>query len=540
LALVAHLGSTHNTIGAASPTTAATKTTNMAPSRHRGGRILPHQRDTNDVAPLLGANLDLQNDEFERQSNEIAELAMANKTRRDYRCRIMRIANFWKKINPEYYAIGVIKVSESDLENPSKFYFGQYKEDLVYTGLNVVMVKQHLMSTMKKENGKVKSLQDVRKYKDTIIWGAKIAGQRLPTSFYEEIDAHIASYKKLYIKAKKEGDVDEREADPIPITLYQSMLKWAIESNNIFVWFWTLSQWNCMARCASIDPLAFHNFKTGQDSIICKCDDQKADKTGERLSEKNIYSNPFEWTQCFWTGMGIYAALNCAALSSHERLFLKPDVKEGAASTRCCEQLLSIITNHKNEVLTQMRIDHFNPYGLRKGSATHAVSGTTHAPSLPSIARRGEWSQGMVLDVYWHFASTGDHYLGRILACLLPNSPDFAALPPHFNIPNPLGNEHVKKGMQMLHGPILASYEEASNSPVPMLLRCFACVIYHVDKLMDTMVKIPGHDFNQLSLLHDHQLLAQLKPLVTTDPTEGTMTVAAGIPPHIELAKQAV
>ena len=123
------------------------------------------------------------------------------------------------------------------------------------------------------------------------------------------------------MKAKKDGDVDEREADPIPITLCQSMLRWAVEANNVFVWFWTLSQWNCMARCASIDPLAFHNFKTGQDSIICKYDDQKADKTGERLSEKNIYSNPFEWTQCFWTGMGICAALNSEALSSHERFF---------------------------------------------------------------------------------------------------------------------------------------------------------------------------------------------------------------------------
>ena len=76
-----------------------------------------------------------------------------------------------------------------------------------------------------------------------------------------------------------------------------------------------------MARSASIDPLAFHNFKTGQDSFICKYDDQKADKSGERLSEKNIYANPFEWTQCFWTGMGVYVALNCGAMSSHERLF---------------------------------------------------------------------------------------------------------------------------------------------------------------------------------------------------------------------------
>jgi len=53
----------------------------MAPTRRRGGRILPHQRDTDDLAPLLGADLDLRNDEFERQSNEIAELAMENKTR---------------------------------------------------------------------------------------------------------------------------------------------------------------------------------------------------------------------------------------------------------------------------------------------------------------------------------------------------------------------------------------------------------------------------------------------------------------------------
>jgi len=54
--------------------------------RRRGRRILPHQRDTDDLAPLLRADLDLRNDEFERQSNEIAELAMENKTWRDHRC----------------------------------------------------------------------------------------------------------------------------------------------------------------------------------------------------------------------------------------------------------------------------------------------------------------------------------------------------------------------------------------------------------------------------------------------------------------------
>jgi len=55
---------------------------------------------------------------------------------------------------------------------------------------------------------------------------------------------------------------------------------------------------------------------------------------------------------------------------------------------------------------------------------------------------------------------------------------------------------------------------------------------------MGMMVKFPGHDFAKLLLLHNHQLIAQLKPLVTTDPTEGIMTVATSIPPHIKLANQ--
>jgi len=56
--------------------------------------------------------------------------------------------------------------------------------------------------------------------------------------------------------------------------------------------------------------------------------------------------------------MRIYVAPNCDALASHEQWFSKEGIKEGAASTRCCEQLVTIITKHKNEVLTQMRLDH--------------------------------------------------------------------------------------------------------------------------------------------------------------------------------------
>jgi hypothetical protein len=69
------------------------------------------------------------------------------------------------------------------------------------------------------------------------------------------------------------------------------LLHWAVAENNVFVWFWTLAQWNFMVQSASIGPLSFANFRTGTDSIIVKYDNSKMDKAGEQLSEKNLYAN---------------------------------------------------------------------------------------------------------------------------------------------------------------------------------------------------------------------------------------------------------
>ena len=73
------------------------------------------------------------------------------------------------------------------------------------------------------------------------------------------------------------------------------------------------------------------------------------------------------------------------------------------------------------------------------------MTGTTSSPSLPSIARRGEWSIGSVLDVYWHFGSVGNQYLGQILAGHDPNKENFDVLPPHFTMQDPMGNTKVRR-----------------------------------------------------------------------------------------------
>jgi hypothetical protein len=302
----------------------------------------------------------------------------------------LRIAEFWKKNCPQYYEGGIQEVTENDLNDRTKFYLQRYKFDLKYSGISVDYVLHFLMQNDAKADGKLKSFQDIRKYRDAILWGSKVASEWMPQAFYEKTDIYLEAYKKKFIHEKKAGNVNEYATDPIPMPAYAFLLKWSIETSNVFAWFWTISPWNFMARSASIDPLAFHHFNLGVDSIIGKYDDSKADKIGERLSEKHIYANPLNWHMCWWTGMGIYCSVFAVDLEQHEWLFLRPGVKDGTAAVKFCEQMLGIVGDQEEEIMALMRQDHLNPYGLCKGAATHALLGTTASPSLPSIACRGE------------------------------------------------------------------------------------------------------------------------------------------------------
>jgi hypothetical protein len=53
-------------------------------------------------------------------------------------------------------------------------------------------------------------------------------------------------------------------------------------------------------------------------------------------------------------------------------------VKAGVAAKKYCEQfVVGVVLPDMETLKNHMREASFNPYGLQKGSATHAVSGTT-------------------------------------------------------------------------------------------------------------------------------------------------------------------
>lgn len=270
----------------------------------RGNR----NRPTDDEAPIIGRNAaerDVVDVELVSAVRRTKSMAMAEGTRRDYRKRLSRFVVFLRQ-NKRLYCLegGVRTLSAEERQRETRYMFGA-DSDLVYRGMDTEIILEVFSAFSRLENGKQKSFQDQRKYRDAIMWGAKTANERLPTAFFEATSEYLIAYKKQFAVAKREGRTgDDQATDPIPLPVYKFLLRRAIQTNNMFAWTWTLLQWNCMARSSSIDCLGLHNFSLGVDSIIIKYDESKADKAGERLSEKNIFANPKEWRMCTWLSLG--------------------------------------------------------------------------------------------------------------------------------------------------------------------------------------------------------------------------------------------
>lgn len=143
--------------------------------------------------------------------------------------------------------------------------------------------------------------------------------------------------------------------------------------------------------------------------------------------------------------------------------------------------------------------DHITP--IRKGSATEATS--SPETSLPSVFHRGEWSLGVVLDIYWKFAQKGDQLLGRILAGLDPDCSTFDVLPPYFTKTD---DPKIKEAMNLCFGNIIIMLGQDSFM-YPILLRCLASLVHHESAVRCIINTVLQHPWKCLPIFCDEELL---------------------------------
>lgn len=256
------------------------------PRGQSGGRIRVTDRDTNNDAPIIGGDIEITA-AHRANVRETRKKATKDKTRREHMNRIKTYMEWIDENYPEYAEKGgIVELTEEELGNEELF-FHKNTRDLKYTGFNTAIFEAFLGVKKTKDSGACSSHTQVRKFVDAVKFGSKQRKQPLPGEFYLRTESYLAEFAKEVAEAKEKGNVDERASDPITTPLYRHILNWAISSNCVFLWVWTVLQWNCMARAINIDPLGLHNFRRGQsDSIAVKYDSTKPDQEGEFVTEK--------------------------------------------------------------------------------------------------------------------------------------------------------------------------------------------------------------------------------------------------------------
>jgi hypothetical protein len=288
----------------------------------------------------------------------------------------------------EVFDQSVRVITDEDRDNTSMYYYADDEYDFNYAGLHPQYIKAFIADMKVKPNGKIYGYSHISKFYDAIKWGCDRTEALLSTFFYSEMDKYMASYKKDYAAAKKDGNVDENEADAISSALFQVLMKWAVEEGNVFVWCFALLMWNLMARSINVDCIALHSIKRGiLDSITFKYDETKMDKTGEFVQEKHCYSNPYNPFVCIFTALGCYLSIYSETLEKTEKLFHVPGRNAKTAAQNFTRQIAAIGDRHADAIKVYLRLSHFSIHGLRKGSGTHA---TIHIDSMPWRMEHGQ------------------------------------------------------------------------------------------------------------------------------------------------------
>ena len=151
----------------------------MARGKKKSGKIRLADREVDDETEIIKAP-ELE----EEHVNDIIKTegcAKENKTHREYRNRLKCIISYWDghHVYHSYHEVGTRLLSSEEKDDQVKFH-RKNDRDIIYSGLNVSMVKAYLFDKKKKKvvsDGRVifSSVSDIKKYDAAIKWGCQHA-----------------------------------------------------------------------------------------------------------------------------------------------------------------------------------------------------------------------------------------------------------------------------------------------------------------------------------------------------------------------------
>ena len=105
------------------------------------------------------------------------------KTMKEHQNRIKMIYE-WFQINyPDYFEVGVLRLSGEEQAEGSRSHHFKNLCDLWYTGINLDLLKAFITFIKKKGNGNHCSFVHIQKFHDAIIFGAEEAQELLSATY---------------------------------------------------------------------------------------------------------------------------------------------------------------------------------------------------------------------------------------------------------------------------------------------------------------------------------------------------------------------
>jgi hypothetical protein len=383
---------------------------------------------------------------------------ISESTRKTYASYIARFIEWIKQNHPEFYSNGHISLGNLSLEILDNFFVSQKSRKRGNETENATI---HVLSTFRAAIRSMFVDQNVE----------------VPAWYDKELSPLFQGLKKINAKKNKDEGFREEGKHPLSFSLYRFLMLFILKNEpNPFSHLFGILSWNLMCRGDNTAELSIHNLGWYEDSLTVKFGKAKNDQSGEMSiskEEKHVYANPLNPEICPVLSLAVY--LSCCFPSSTENsLFL---------GTRQKDRMLGFLHTlmKKPAVRAHLSLHGFEPsdfgnHSFRKGAATFASSGSVGGPSIVSIIRRAGWSLGDVLGRYLKADPAGDQYVGRVVAGLPINSPQFAVLPPSFV----LGELEVEEKVRSVR---------LTDFIFPLLQNFSNCIV-HLHKLVSALSNV--------------------------------------------------
>jgi hypothetical protein len=258
----------------------------------------------------------------------------------------------------------------------------------------------------------------------------------------------------------------------------------------------------------------------------------KADQTGEKITPKHIYANPWNPEICPILALSLHVFSTSFRPDNDDKTLLFVGTPYELFSKWLGTALKKIPDLGFCE-------SDFGTHSFRKGIASFCA-GFIGGPSVIAIFLRAGWSLGQVQDRYITYSDGGDQLCGRVAAGLNFNEGSkFSVLPPHFEGSDVLSDEEWN-----IICPSYRKHEVGFQSCLPYML---ASIVWHWGWLNEKGLDNCNVNISQnhpifSSRLATSGLMDRLKDAIigpiTTGRCRKTGMTASGIPPHIDLQRK--